>query len=220
MTESPNWILTATGLTSLEPAAQKELAGLNPVVVPKGHVLFRPGDRPQGFVLVLSGRIDVHLVGPAGRDLLLYSVQPGETCVQTTLGILGEQDYSGEAVTETDVSAVIVPRERFFGLMEHSPKFRQFVFHAFAQRMQGVTSLLEQVAFVRIETRLAAAILDLMDENGVVSETHQALATRIGTSREVVSRRLDAFKQRGIVDLNRGEVSVTDRAALVSMAGI
>ncbi|MCB9992760.1 MAG: Crp/Fnr family transcriptional regulator [Hyphomicrobiaceae bacterium] len=218
MGESSNWILQATGLTALEPAAQRELSGLGPVVIPKGHVLFRPGDRAQGFVLVLSGRIDVHLVGPAGRELLLYSVQPGETCVQTTLGILGEEDYSGEAVAGTDVSAVIVPRERFFGLMEHSPTFRQFVFRAFAQRMQGVTNLLEQVAFVKIETRLAAAMLDLMDENGVVGETHQALATRIGTSREVVSRRLDDLRQRGIVDLTRGEVHVADRSALVSLA--
>lgn len=212
------WLTRASGLEGLEPDAQQLLAELHPIVVPKGSILFSPGDSPSGFVLVLSGRVDVSLTGPQGRGMLLYSVQPGETCIQTTMGLLGEDDYSGEAVAERDLSIVLVPKAMFNALINRSDVFRKFVFHAFAMRMHSVTQLLEQVAFVRIETRLADAILDLATDEGEVHETHQALATRIGSSREVVSRRLEALKKRGLVTLDRGVVRIMDRVGLQQLA--
>lgn len=213
-----NWYQAIGGLEALDDPAKLVLQKFQPQVVPAGGILFRPGDTPQAFVLVVSGRIDVHLIRPQGRELLLYSVRPGETCVQTTLGLLGEEDYAGEAVAETDISVVLIPQLEFLGLMDSSAAFRKFVFHAFAQRMQGVTHVLEQVAFVRIEARLASALLDLVDGQGVVSETHQSLATIIGSSREVVSRRLEVLRGREIVDLSRGIVRIIDRHALQNLA--
>lgn len=213
-----NWTLTALGLEGLDPAAHEVLGAMKPAVIRRGTVLFRPGDTVEGFVMILSGRIGVYLTGPNGRELLLYSVSPGETCVQTTVGLLGDELYTGEAITESEISAVMVPKPVFLSLMASSDGFRAFVFRAFAERLHAVMQVLEKVAFVTIEARLARCLLD-RSVNGLVSATHQELATIIGSSREVVSRRLEQFAKLGFVSIERGEISILDPAALALRAG-
>ena len=211
-----DWLPRAQ-LPDLPPDARAALAALRPMELPRGHVIFRPGDPAQGFALILSGRIDVFLTGPTGREILLYAVEPGQSCIQTTLGLLGGDDYTGEAIAATEVNAVLIPRGLFLSLMDSAPAFRAFVFRAFAQRMQTMMHVLEKVAFQRVESRLAQALLDLARQ-GSVAATHADLATRIGSAREVVSRRLESFARRGWVETDRGTVRLTDPAALARLA--
>jgi CRP/FNR family transcriptional regulator len=213
------WVEAAAGLDRIEDAARRRLDRLAPVTLDRGTALFHPGEAAKGFVVVLAGRIEVFLTGPSGRDILLYSVEAGGSCVQTTLGLLGGEDYSGEAVAATEVRAVLIPRADFLALMDTSPAFRGFVFTAFAQRMQGMLHLLERVAFQRVESRLAAALLDRV-EAGEVRATHQELATAIGSAREVVSRRLDAFARSGLVATERGSVILRDPGGLARLAAV
>ncbi len=212
-----NWTLDTLGLEKLDDKARSQLGTLNPVVLQVGHILFRPGDEVLGFVMALSGKVGVYLTGPNGRELLLYTVEPGETCVQTTLGLLGEQHYTGEAIAETDISVVLVPKAMFIDLMAHSADFRTFVFGAFANRLQTVMGVLEKVAFLTIEARLAQILLSRSD-NEEVHSTHQELATAIGSSREVVSRRIEVLVRENIVSQNRGVVKILDKEQLLSRA--
>ena len=213
------WVDTAVGLGQVEASARRRLDGLTPLGFDRGTALFHPGEAAKGFIVVLSGRIDVFLTGPSGRDILLYSVEAGGSCVQTTLGLLGGEDYSGEAVAANDVRAVLIPRAEFLTLMNTSPGFRGFVFSAFALRMQGMLHLLERVAFQRVESRLAATLLDRA-EGREVRATHQELATAIGSAREVVSRRLDALARSGLVATERGVVLIRDPAGLARLAAV
>ena len=210
----------AAALPGLAPQDGAALDALVPQVLPAGTRLFGPGDMAQGFAVVLSGRIEVHLTGPTGREILLYAVEPGESCVQTTLGLLGDEPYSGEAICTRDTRAVIISAPRFHALMARSDAFRAFVFRAMAARMHDLTLLLERVAFVRVETRLAEALLELADANGAVTATHAELAARIGATREAVSRRLEAMAARGLVAIVRGRVTLSDRRALQDLASI
>ena len=211
------WLARAAGLPPLEPAAAATLDRLAVSEVPAGTVLFHPGDTVKVFVIVLSGRVEVFLTGPTGREILLYAVEPGQSCIQSTLGLLGGEDYSGEAVVRSDASVVLVPRDIFLALMESSSAFRRFVFTAFATRMQSMMHLLERVAFQRVESRLAQCLLERA-ENGTLRATHAEIATMIGTAREVVSRRLDALERRGLIRLDRGMVHVADAGTLASLA--
>ena len=138
-----SWLAEATGLPPLEPPARALLAQLAPMHVPPGTVLFHPGDTVKGFVIVLGGRVDVFLTGPTGRDILLYAVEPGQSCVQSTLGMMGGEAYSGEAIARTDARIVLVPKDIFQALMDQSDAFRGFVFTAFAMRLQSMMHLLE-----------------------------------------------------------------------------
>lgn len=201
----------------LSQEAARRLQALPEQSVPKGAVLFRAGDAAQGFVVVLQGRIEVHLTGPSGREILLYSVEPGQSCVQTTLGLMAGEPYSGEAFAATETKVVMIPRPVFLQLIESEAAFRGFVLTALGRRMQDVTRLLEQVAFATIESRLAAALLD-MAEADQVQATQAELAARIGSAREVVTRRLDAFQRAGWVETDRGTVRIIDRLALEQAA--
>ncbi len=212
-----DWTLQALGLEELDKAARNRLGSLPPLVLPRGHILFRPGDAVSGFVMALSGRVGVYLVGANGRELLLYSVEPGQTCVQTTLGLLGEQNYVGEAIAETDISVVLVPKEMFVELMAQSEAFRKFIFSAFAERLNTVMQVLEKVAFVTVEARLAQCLLERV-EGGEVKATHAELATIIGTSREVVSRRVEAMAKKGLLKPDRGAIRILDPRALALRA--
>ncbi len=207
-----DWV-SASPLSNLEPEARAQLAPIQASALPKGTPLFHAGDEVQGFAVVLSGKVGVYLTGAGGREILLYDITPGKTCVQSTIGLMGQELYSAEAICEVDTRLAVLPRPLFSALLGSSPAFREYVFSAFAERMHSMMHLLEQVAFVRVETRLAAALLKLA-EGGVVHATHAELATHIGSAREVVSRRLDAMAKRGLVRLDRGSVTLTNPAEL------
>ncbi|MBE0455453.1 Crp/Fnr family transcriptional regulator [Roseovarius autotrophicus] len=214
-----NWCARAAGLPPFLPATVAALDRLAPIAVPEGTVLFRPGETVKGFVIVLRGRVEVYLTGLSGREILLYEVAPGQSCVQSTLGLMGGEDYSGEAVAREQCEVVLIPREIFLRFMDGDPAFRNFVFAAFAARLQSMMHLLDRVAFQRVETRLAACLL-ARAEGGAVNATHAEIAVQIGTAREVVSRRLDALARRGIVALSRGQVRIIDAQALTEIAAL
>jgi CRP/FNR family transcriptional regulator len=202
----------------LEAATLDELAQLPRSRLEAGTVLFRPGDEPSGFVLVLDGEIAVHLTGRSGREISLYEVAPGQTCVQTTLCLLGQVSYSAEAVAKTAVEIAVVPAGRFHRLLAESAGFRTFVFRSLGNRLSDVTGVLEQVAFVRIEARLAQELLRRAGGGEVATATHQELAAAIGSAREVISRRLEVLSRLNLVTLERGSVRILDRRGLVRVA--
>lgn len=213
-----DWLDDAGIQTALDNAARVALAALRPQHVPQGSVIFQPGTLPMSFPIILHGRIGVYLTGKSGRELFLYGVSRGETCVQTSLGLLGDEPYSAEAIAETDLVAVLVPKTVFQSLLAISPTFRDFVFRALAGRIADVMFVLEQVAFVRIESRLASALLSRMKDDGVVLATHHDLAVQVGTAREVVSRHLKALASKGFVSLERGSIRIERRDMLRAFA--
>ena len=213
-----SWTAEARELAALEPRARGVLERLVPAEVPQGAELFRPGETVKGYVIVLSGHVAVSLLGPNGRDILLYEVAPGQSCIQSTLGLLGGDDYSAEAVATGPTRLVLIPRPVFLELLDSSAAFRKVVFAAFAERMQAMMQLIETMSFMRVEARLAALILDRADEDGVLAITQAEIARAIGTAREVVSRRLDKLAHAGTLRTERGLVRIRDRAALEALA--
>lgn len=200
-------------LPGLGADALARLDTLPQMAVPSGQTLFRAGDSAGGFALLLDGRIEVTLTAASGREILLYAIEPGQSCIQTTLALLGGAAYTGNAITVTPARIVIIPAAEFAGLIESSAPFRSFVFRAFAARMEELTALLETVAFARIDVRLARALLD-MAQGTEVHATHAELATRIGSAREVVSRQLERWAEQGLIATQRGQITLLDRAAL------
>jgi CRP/FNR family transcriptional regulator len=199
------------------PGSLARLTDLPVRTLPRGTVLFRPGEAAQGFAVVLEGRIEVHLTGPSGREILLYAVEPGQSCVQTTLGLLGDEPCAGEARCATEVRAVLIPRPLFMALMDSDAAFRLWVLRAFGRRMQDMTRLLERVAFGRIESWLADALVRLATGDRVEA-TQAELAARIGTAREVVSRVLGGLARAGLVETRRASIRLTDPEGLRRLA--
>jgi len=208
------WLEHFAPLQKLDPFAREELERLTELKIPKGRTLFSAGAPCQGFVILLEGVVRVGVTGESGRRLVLYRVAPGETCVQTTLCLMGALDYSAEGLAETDVRLVVVPPPLFKRLLRESGDFAQFVFERFGARLAEMTRLVEILAFARVDARLAAAVLARAGEGAWFEATHQDLAEDIGAAREVVSRQLALFQRAGLVRLARGRIEIGDRAGL------
>lgn len=187
----------------------------------RGATVFRPGDVPVHWFLILSGRVRVSLVADTGREIVLYRVGPGETCVLTTSNLLAGAVQSAEAVVEEDAEAALLEAATFRRLLGESAAFRDGALAAYASRMADLVHVLEDTVFHALPQRLARAILarSAAEGDGIARATHQDLAAELGTAREVVTRTLAAFARDGLVALARGEIAVRDRTRLVALAG-
>ena len=102
--------------------------------------------------------------------------------------------------------------------MARSAGFRRLVFSRYASRVTRLMEVVEDIAFERLDRRLARKLLELSRGAGVLDATHQSLAVELGTAREVVSRQLKAFAERGWITAGRGQVAIVDRTALAALA--
>lgn len=186
-----------------------------------GTVLFEEGSACGGMLVLAAGSVRVSRVAPEGRELLLYRVRPGESCVLTTSCLLEHSTYPARGVAETDVRGLLLSPGLFEALLEESPGFRRFVFTSFVQRIAGLLELAASVSFDRLDRRLASALLDRVERSGLVElkVTHQELAHELGTVREPVSRLLENFESRGWVELGRGRIRVLDKLGLAASRG-
>lgn len=208
------WLDAFSPLAAVEGAAREALAQLPIHRAARGKTLFSPGASCPGFIVLLDGVARVEVAAANGRRLLLYRVARGETCVQTTLCLMGGLHYSAEGTAETDLRFVAIPAPLFDRLLRENPVFARFVFERFGARLAEMTRLIECIAFLRVDARLAAALLSRAEDGASVLATHQALAEDIGAAREVVSRQLAAFQRAGLLRLSRGEIEICDREAL------
>ena len=203
-------------LAGLPPALEEELAhNLRLMKVPAGTHVFSERDPCNGFPIVLSGRVRVSKALESGRELALYEVTPGESCVISTSCMLGSTQYGARGECATNAEIALIPREIFDRLIaEHRP-FREEVLQVFADRILQLMELVESIGFQRLDRRLAAALLG---KGAKVSASHQEIAEQLGVSRESVSRLLKQFEQGGCVQLGRGAIEISDAAALRRIA--
>lgn len=190
----------------------------HPVRLKKGSVIFGPGHPAENLLLLVSGTVRVQQLSEAGREIVLYRVHSGESCVLTTACLMAFEDYSAEGIAETDIDAIMIPRNTFDELMSVSKEFRAFVFEAYSKRITDLFMVIEEIAFKRVDIRVAQKLLELRDADGVLHLTHQQLAIELGTAREVISRQLKEFERRGWVGLSRGVVDLKDIAAIERLA--
>ena len=188
------------------------------VELPAGTHAFAIGAECQHYLLVARGRVRVQMLAESGREIVLYRVTGGDTCVLTTSCLISGEAYAAEAITETEVEAWLLPRTAFDELMGSEPTFRDFVLKTWASRLADLMLLVEEVAFRRVDVRLAHCLLERADVTGVVSLTHQELAAELGTAREVVSRQLKEFERRGWLRAERGAVHLVERQAIAGLA--
>lgn len=199
-----DWISQFPGLSRLESAIQDMLTQKSMLVaVPEGTVIFRAGKSPENLLLLLEGRVRVQQVSEGGYEIVLYRVEAGQSCVLITACLRADEDYSAEGIAETDVRAVAIPRGVFDDMVSQSAAFRTFAFAAYSRRITDLFQVIEDIAFQRVDIRLAQKLFSLERGTGTIKATHQQMAAELGTAREVVSRQLGEFQRRGSGSVNR-----------------
>lgn len=173
--------------------------------VPAGTQIYHEGDACNGIAFVLSGDIRVYKIGQTGREITLYEIGPGETCILNASCILAGQSYPAHATAVEDTELMLVPAAEFRRMVSGHEMMREFVFSLLSRRLSGVMELVEEVAFGRMDERLSDYLIE-RSADGKLETTHQRIANDLGTSREVVSRLLKDLERAGRVRLSRNEI--------------
>ncbi len=187
-----------------------------PMEFSKGEQLYEQGF-PCPFVpFIVSGVVRVFKIGESGREITLYRVRPGQVCVLSSTCSISDKQYPAIAEAEEPTMVYVVPGMAFRKMLKHHEALQEMIFDVMSERLVEMMSVVEEVAFRRVDLRLANRLLDETEppRPREVDTTHAQLAVELGSAREVVSRILKEFERRGYVHLVRGRVEVTSREEL------
>ena len=203
-------IETFPSLGSMAPSSQAVLSKGRIMKAPAGTFLFGVGDLCNSFLLLLDGTVRVYIGSDEGREMSLYRVETGKTCLLTTSCLMGQATYPAIGRAETDIFGFVIDNALFDELLISSPEFRVLVFKDFGQRLSIIIRLMQEVAFNKLDLRLTQFLL-VKDLSKI---THQQIALELGTVREIISRLLKQFQEEGLVKLHRNRIEVTNRIGL------
>jgi CRP/FNR family transcriptional regulator len=211
--------------TESDPASQEEMLtyGRHAKLEP-GSFYLRERDNCSQIAMVGNGLLRVYKVGESGREITLYYVKPGQTCLLNISCLMSGMACPATAVVEESVEAVVFSGDLFRKWVANHAGVRNFVFDILSTRVAHIMALVEEVAFRKMDQRLADYLYArFMSTGASVTEipvTHEKIASDLGSAREVVSRLLKDFERERAVRLARGKIYLDQADVLRSIAGV
>jgi CRP/FNR family transcriptional regulator len=206
------------GLPVLRPATNEQLRAFQQhgflARIPAGRDVFVEGQQVDAIPLLISGTVRVYQIGETGREVTLYRFRPGESCVLTANAILTEQSFPAIATVEQDAEAVMIPAQTFREWVARDDLWRGFFVDLVAQRLASVMAVVDEVAFRRLDQRVARLLASRARRTNPIPITHQEIAAELGSAREAVSRVLEDLDAKGWIHSGRGRIEVADPDAL------
>lgn len=189
-----------------------------PAHIPAGHIIAETGSECSQLALVVNGTVRVYKLAAKGREITLYRIKDGDSCVLTASCLMSATPFPAIAVSETELDAVIIPADFAKAWMTQHQAWGNFVFGLISKRLAEVITVLESVTFLPMDARIAAYLAEMAKKGSTLNTTHHEIASDLGTSREVVSRTLKDFDKQGWISMGRGELTIKDIAQLQSLA--
>lgn len=186
--------------------------------IPSGQDVFLEGDPVDAIALLISGVVRVYNIGVTGREITLYRFGLGDSCILSANAIFNQATFPAIATVEEDAEAVMIPADTFRDWVSRYEIWRNFILNLLSQRLTSLMAVIDEVAFQRMDTRIAAFLVERSQIENPVSITHQEIAAELGSSREVISRILEDFSRRGVIRTTRGTIEVIDGAKLNDLA--
>jgi len=187
------------------------------ISIPKGQTLLSPGSSVEAVIIPIQGSIRVYAASESGRSIALYWIEPRETCIIGTSCLFNDSKYPAFASSETDVQALAVPVRPFRDLFESHEGVRAFIFDLISARLMAVMELVSEVAFHKMDSRLAKFLLQRKSQDGLVSSTHDEIAQSLGTTREVISRLLRGYANQGWIDQSHSTISLKNTEPMAKL---
>lgn len=190
------------------------LRAARPAMLHAGDFFYREREPCPFFAYVVAGDIRVYKSGEQGREVTLYHVGADQPCLVNLVSVMLAQPAMAAAKAEAQTSAVLFPGAMLDPWIAASPSMRRFVFETLFARMSGVMSLVEDIAFRRIDSRLSGWLLERFAGDRVIEATHEQIAAELGTAREVVTRVVRQLARRGAIQSFRGRIVLRDAEVL------
>ncbi len=176
---------------------------------PANTTIYTEGDSCSQIAFVLTGEIRVFKAGASGREITLYEIGPGDTCILNASCIFSNTGYPANALTAERTEVLLLPAPIFKNFLLSYPEIQVFVYTMLSERLTAIMTLIEEVVFNRMDSRLFEYLVERSD-NGIISRTHQSIANDLGTSREVVSRLLKDFQAKKTIRCGRNHIEILD----------
>jgi CRP/FNR family transcriptional regulator, anaerobic regulatory protein len=192
-----------------------------PVQLKKGDYICEQGGECSHLALMLEGTARIFKLAETGREITLYRLETGQSCILTASCIQSDNPFPAFAICESNIEAILIPADFLQKWLAESTVWRRYIFGLVAQRMSSVISLVEEVAFHKLDQRIAGLLVRYQNKNPslLITMTHNEIALELGTSREVVSRILIDFQSAGLVQLTRGSIAILNQKELINRAG-
>jgi CRP/FNR family transcriptional regulator, anaerobic regulatory protein len=173
-------------------------------------ILIDESDYIKNIPIVLTGSIKVLRQDEDGREILLYYIRPGESCVASFLGAISNSTSKIKAIVEEPTELLILPIHKAVDLIKDNPQWLEFIFQLYNKRFEELLTVVNAIAFQKIDTRLWDFLLKKAELTKArdLSITHQQIADELGTAREVISRLLKQLEREKKVALSRNKVTV------------
>lgn len=177
--------------------------------IPSDTVILEEQAYIREVPVVLKGRIKVRKIDESGREIILYHINPGESCILSITSCINNKPSNAEAITETDTKIITIPAKEVAEWMDKYKSWRAFVMKLYYSRLDELLSLVDNIAFKQIDFRLYEKLKTYQQSQGnKIKITHQQLAHELGTAREVVSRLLKQLEKKNLIHLERGIIKI------------
>lgn len=178
--------------------------------VKEGDKLIEIGDYMRSMPLLVSGAIKILREDGNGDELLLYFLEPGDTCAMTLSCCLDQKKSEIRALAELDTTLIMVPVQKMEEWMGRYRGWRNFVLSSYHARVMEMLETIDSIAFMNMDKRLMKYLRDKtnISKNDVIISTHQEIAYELHTSRVVISRLLKKLQAMGKIEMNRNSITL------------
>lgn len=176
----------------------------------EGDVIINDHTYIKSIPIVISGTIKVMRTDDDGREILLYYIKSGESCIMSFLGGLHQDTSKVKAIAEDKTEVLFIPTEKLNVLMKEYPEWLDYMFRLYHKRFEELLEVVNAIAFKKMDERLMDYLEKKVKLTGsnTISITHEQLANELGTARVVVSRLLKQLETEGVVELGRNKISL------------
>lgn len=203
--------------SKLSPQQQAHLTdSVEPLEAKAGTVVHNGSLDCLGLLIIRSGQLRVYALSGEGREITLYRLFDHDICLFSASCVMPDIQFEVIIEAEKDTSMWVIPSCLFKDLMEQSAAVANYANQLISSRFSDVMWLMEQIMWKSFDKRLAGFLLEesALEGSACLKMTHERIANHLGTAREVVTRMLRYFQSEGMVRLSRGEIAITDEAAL------
>ncbi len=170
------------------------------------------GDYIKSMPLLISGAIKILREDDKGEELVLYYLEKGDTCAMTLSCCMGQTKSKIRAVAETDVSLVLLPKEKMADWLTSYKTWQSFILQSYHNRVEELLQAVDTIAFYKMDERLFKYLKDkaMVTHNDVLQVTHKQISEDLHTSRVVISRLLKKLENEDKIQLFRNSIKVLE----------
>jgi CRP/FNR family transcriptional regulator len=195
--------------TSKELLDQLAAVGI-PKKFKEGDVILDEDGYIKSIPIVSKGSLRVMRSDEDGREILLYYIRAGESCIMSFLGGMHHDKSKVRAIVEEDSEILFIPIEKLSVLMRDYPEWLDYIFRLYHKRFEELLEVVNSIAFKKMDERLLNFIQKKceLNQNKILLVTHEQIANELGTARVVVSRLLKQMEDEGLVKLGRNKITL------------